>query len=140
LPASSVAGILIDVTRAAIALGALVIAMTSPALAEEPRASYGRAELSELPSNLNLPSHAVGTPSADQPRATRQKSSKSKINYKQILGGLVITRDLQLPGSAVSVRVLPTSTAIGGGTSAPIMVRPRVDGSGRYGFHMVATF
>lgn len=133
-------GIVKHVARLAFAIGALVLGISSPALAEEPAESYGRAELSELPANLKVPSDVVTTPSAEVPRVTKQKSKKSGINYKQILGGLVITRDLQVPGSAVAVRVLPTASAIGGGTSAPIMVRPRVDGSGRYGFHMVASF
>jgi hypothetical protein len=114
--------------------------LSASALAEEPGGSYGRDELSKLPETLTLPSHAVATPSADAPRPQTAKKKSSKPNYKALLGELVITRDLQLPGSAVSVRVLPTSSAIGGGTSAPIMVRPRVDGSGRYGFHMVASF
>lgn len=114
--------------------------LSAPALAEEPVESYGRAELSELPETLKLPSHTVTTPSAEAPRPTKAKRKAAAPNYKAILGELVITRDLQVPGSAVSVRVLPTSSAIGGGTSAPIMVRPRVDGSGRYGFHMVASF
>jgi hypothetical protein len=114
--------------------------VASPALAEEPAASYGRPELSDLPESLRLPSHAVETPSADAPKPQKAKKKSGKPNYKALLGELVITRDLQVPGSAVSVRVLPTSSAIGGGTAAPIMVRPRVDGSGRYGFHMVASF
>jgi hypothetical protein len=127
----------------AVALGALVVAISAPALAEEPRESYGRADMSQLPENLKVvPADAVvqSSPSADAPRPAQQKAKKKGINYKQILGGLVITRDLQVPGSAVAVRVLPTSSAIGGGSSAPIMVRPRVDGEGRYGFHMVASF
>lgn len=114
--------------------------LAAPALAEEPTGSYARSELSELPETLKLPSHAVETPTADAPRPQKTKKKSSAPNYKALLGELVITRDLQVPGSAVSVRVLPTSSAIGGGSSAPIMVRPRVDGSGRYGFHMVASF
>jgi hypothetical protein len=128
------------VARTAIALGFLVMTLAAPALAEEPAADYGRKELSQLPQSLNLPSHAVETPSAEAPRPAKAKKKSSGPNYKAILGELVITRDLQVPGSAVAVRVLPTSSAVGGGTSAPIMVRPRVDGSGRYGFHMVASF
>jgi hypothetical protein len=113
--------------------------LSASALAEEPGRSYGRDELSKLPETLTLPSNAVATPSAEAPRPQKAKK-KSAPNYKALLSELVITRDLQLPGSAVSVRVLPTSSAIGGGSTAPIMVRPRVDGSGRYGFHMVASF
>jgi hypothetical protein len=128
------------VARTAIAFGFLVMTLSAPALAEEPVRSYGRAEMSELPESLKLPSHSVSTPSAEAPRPTKANKKSSAPNYKALLSELVITRDLQVPGSAVSVRMLPTSSAIGGGTSAPIMVRPRVDGSGRYGFHMVASF
>ncbi len=134
-------GILNVVTRTAVLFGALAFLASSPAWAEGPADSYNRESLTELPSNLRLPTDAVTpAPAADAPRANVKKSKGSSLSYKALLGGLVITRDLVVPGSAVSVRVLPTSSAIGGGSSAPILLRPRVDGSGRYGFHMVAKF
>jgi hypothetical protein len=54
----------------------------------------------------------------------------SSCSYRAILGYLVITRDLQIPGAPqMAVRLIPTSKALSGDTS-PIVLRPRVDGAG----------
>ncbi len=100
----------------------------------------------ELPAALCLPPGAevseTPPPAADTPR--KKKSGVARCGpegcgYKALLGHLVITRDLELPGSSsVAVRLLPTSHALAGDSRTPIVVRPRVQGA--YGVHLAARF
>lgn len=108
--------------------------------------SYAAMGSGELPAALCLPPGAEvsGTPvaSAEAPRARKSPVARcgpEGCGYKALLGHLVITRDLELPGSSsVAVRLLPTSHALAGDSRTPIVVRPRVQGA--YGVHLAARF
>jgi hypothetical protein len=67
---------------------------------------------------------------AATPKDAKQKSAASTPSYRSLLGYLVITRDLQIPGAPLmAVRLIPTTKALAGDTS-PIVLRPRLDGAG----------
>lgn len=121
-------------------LALAVLAVASPAGAQEPERS-GDRYISTLPASLRVPTNIVSK--ADAPRETTKakKRKSSGPTYKALLSGLVITRDLQA-SDQVSVRMLPTSHALGGDdASTPILVRPRVHGSGdAYSLNLRAKF
>ena len=67
---------------------------------------------------------------ATAPNDAKKKSAESTPSYRTLLGYLVITRDLQIPGAPkMAVRLIPTTKALSGDTS-PIVLRPRLDGAG----------
>jgi hypothetical protein len=135
--------------RFACALVAMTVSI--PALAEEPAApshDYGVPDtISELPASLRLSSSELLKFEATVAPATPKKQHRSSTGcnengcgYKAILGNLVITRDIQASRD-VSLRVLPTAHALGGSDAAtPFLLRPRVDGSGRYSLDFRAKF
>lgn len=106
------------------------------------------AAASELPAALCLPPGAeLPSEAEDAPEATPAPKKKRSVShcgpegcgYKALLGHLVITRDLELPGSSgVAVRLLPTSHALAGDSHSRFVVRPRVQGA--YGVHLAARF
>lgn len=115
-----------SVAKVAIAAALLVLGTAAPAWAE------------------SASTEPVAPPAA--PTVKRAKPFVSGAigsqSYKALLGQLVITRDLEVPGApSLALRVLPTPSSLGGGASAsPVVVRPRVDGEGRYGLHIRASF
>lgn len=67
---------------------------------------------------------------AAAPKDAKKKSAASTPSYRTLLGYLVITRDLQIPGAPkMALRLIPTTKALSGDTS-PIVLRPRLDGAG----------
>jgi hypothetical protein len=129
----------------------VVLAVSAPALAEEPTAPGSHLgvpdSISELPAALRVPASMLAEFEAKPTEATpkRQTKNSSSCNengcgYKAILGNLVITRDIQA-STNVSLRVLPTAHALGGRDAAtPFLLRPRVNGSGSYGLDFRAKF
>jgi len=125
--------------------------VSSTALAEEPvkpSIQLGVPDsISELPASLRVPSSMLVEIEARPAEATPERRHKSSsgcndngCGYKAILGNLVITRDIQASPN-VSLRVLPTAHALGGEDAAtPFLLRPRVDGSGRYSLDFRAKF
>jgi hypothetical protein len=68
--------------------------------------------------------------SEQQGAAVKSCEIGSSCSYRTLLGYLVVTRDLQIPGApSMAVRLIPTARALSGDTS-PIVLRPRVDGAG----------
>jgi hypothetical protein len=62
-------------------------------------------------------------------------------SYKTLLGYLVITRDLEIPGAPVmALRLIPTRSALAGGASSPIVLKPRVVGTSWSGLEIAAQF
>ncbi len=131
--------------RLAVALTALTA--SGAAWAEDTPATTGfslNASETSLPPGLALPAANKAAPAqADQaPKKStvRRTCTSAGCAYRSVLGKLVITRDLELPGSGtVAVRLLPTSSALAGQSRSAIVLRPRVDGS-KYGFHLAARF
>ena len=135
--------------RFRLASALFVLAVSSPAWAEHPDATIGwnkGVEMSQVPSALSLPASAAVSVAATPevaPPATKPKKKSKRCNpgscgYKALLGGLVITRDLQA-SDHLSLRVLPTSHALGGDDAAtPFLVRPEADGY--YGVRLRAKF
>jgi hypothetical protein len=90
-----------------------------------------------MPVPVKVDTSSVSTAPATEP--TARPKQKKKQSYRAVLGSLAIARDLQIPGAPVmSVRLLPTSSALAGETTTPIVVRPRVDGG--YGVNIAARF
>jgi hypothetical protein len=80
-------------------------------------------------------------PAASDDMGPRPGKAKPLLDYKAILGGLVITRDLHIPGApTMAVRLIPSSTSITGEDSSPIVFTPRVVGSSWYGLDVAARF
>ena len=62
-------------------------------------------------------------------------------SYKTLLGYLVITKDLEIPGAPVmALRLIPTRSALAGGASSPIVLKPRVVGTSWSGLEIAAQF
>jgi len=62
-------------------------------------------------------------------------------SYKTLLGYLVITKDLEIPGArGMALRLIPTRTALAGGASSPIVLKPRVVGTSWSGLEIAAQF
>lgn len=140
---------------ARVLVGLTVVAFAAPAFAEGP------AHKTKLPAE---PTPATGLSSAFKasvalvaseqpvkaeesrlpPKARHLPAKKcpvgSSCSYHKMLAYLVITRDIQVPGAPdMAVRLLPTSSALGGGSHSRIVVRPRVKG-GHYGVDVAARF
>lgn len=121
--------------RFAVVLAALTVA--APAWAD--------GDDVEMPVPVRVDGEHVAAASAAQPAAQPARPSGKRCvgscSYKALLGSLVITRDLEIPSAPdMSVRLLPTSHAIGG-KSSPIVLRPRVPGGGGwYGVDIAARF
>ena len=75
------------------------------------------------------------------PAGARGVGSRLGVGYKTMLGALVITRDLRLPGtSLLAFRLIPTRRALGGGIEVPIVLRPRVIATSWYGVDAMVRF
>lgn len=102
------------------------------------------AELVTVPSAEGLAEVEPETESRARRKASpRRCLAATSCSYKSLLGELVITRDLEIPGAeGMAVRLFPTSSALAGDDSrAKIVLRPRVEGSGSaYGLHLAARF
>ena len=103
--------------------------------------------LAEVTARLQQVRSELPSEAEDAPEATPAPKKKRSVShcgpegcgYKALLGHLVITRDLELPGSSgVAVRLLPTSHALAGDSHSRFVVRPRVQGA--YGVHLAARF
>jgi len=128
-----------------LAVGLLVLAVSSPALAEEAQPAFGAAS-TELPKSLRVPASVLAQVGAERdqgpPRNKKVKRARTDCNqngcgYKALLGGITLAKDIQA-SEDVSVRVIPTTNSLGGEASTPIVVRARVDG--HYGLHLRAKF
>ncbi|GMV19689.1 MAG: hypothetical protein AMXMBFR56_79130 [Polyangiaceae bacterium] len=124
----------------------LVLAVSSPALAEETPRRFDLAPKAELPVSLRVPASVLAQVGADQdqgpprkkPKRNRPDCNQNGCGYKALLGGIAIAKDIQAT-EQVSVRVIPTTNSLGGEqASTPIVVRARVDG--QYGLHLRAKF
>ncbi len=63
------------------------------------------------------------------------------MSYSRLLGALIITRDLTLPGAPfMALRLIPTRRALGGENAVPIVVRPRLIATSWYGVDALVRF
>lgn len=153
LPASLLPGILNGaVALLRIAVGLFVLGMSSTAMADPALTTLQEAEkLGELPGVMQVPASVLyhlpaPTPSTTPAKHTKKHSASSSgcnqngCGYKALLGNLVITKDLVL-SPKLSVRVLPTSHALGGeDAKTPILVRAESKGEDYYGVRVHAQF
>jgi hypothetical protein len=109
----------------------IVLTVSSPAWAE--------GEETKL--ELQVPTKVQASEAFVQPSAEPVVRPKKKKNgYRDVLSSLAIAKDLQIPGAPVmALRLLPTSRALSGDDSTPIVLRPRVKGGG-YGVDIAARF
>jgi len=78
-------------------------------------------------------------PERPQPPAPTCKIGEG-CSYKTLLGYLVITKDLEIPGApGMALRLIPTRSALGG-SSSPIVFKPRVVGTSWSGLEIAAQF
>ncbi len=136
----------LEVAHLRLVAAVLVLAVSSPALAEDTKQRFDSAPATELPASLRLPASVLANVGADQDQGPPRKKPKRKrpdcnqngCGYKALLGGISIAKDIQAT-EKVSVRVIPTTNSLGGDeASTPIVVRARVDG--QYGLHLRAKF
>lgn len=140
-----------------IAVASIVVQQTTAALIEQKSepVSDRTAGDGELPlqldaetqaalAELGASSVAAAAESGERRAAAPRRSCAlgESCSYRALLGSLVITRDLQIPGApTMAVRLIPTSGALSGKTS-PVVLRPRVAGAGSswYGVDVAARF
>jgi len=92
----------------------------------------GLRRLVTSPSEWSLGVAAGGPPGA---------AKRNALNYRSVLGALLITRDLPLPGASfLALRLIPTRRALGGEFQAPIVLRPRLIATSWYGVDAVVRF
>lgn len=135
----------VEVAHLRLVAAVLVLAVSSPALAEETKQGFDAAPATELPASLRVPASVLAHVGADQDQGPPRKKPKRKrpdcnqngCGYKALLGGIAIAKDIQAT-EKVSVRVIPTTNSLGEEASTPIVVRARVDG--QYGLHLRAKF
>jgi hypothetical protein len=68
-----------------------------------------------------------------------ERDRGTSASYRDFLGDLVITRDLEVPGVPLGVRLIPSRSALAG-RSAPVALIPRFVGTSWYGAEIVASF
>jgi hypothetical protein len=139
-----------------IAVASIVVQQAAAALVAEraqPIRSDRTPEQSELPLTLSAETQAAlaelgASPAGAESGQRRSEASRKSCSlgescsYSSLLGSLVITRDLQIPGApTMAVRLIPTARALSGETS-PVVLRPRVAGAGSswYGVDVAARF
>jgi hypothetical protein len=72
---------------------------------------------------------------------TRRAGSRSSLSLRDLLGALVITRDLEMPGAPfLGLRVIPTKKALSGESLIPFILRPRLIATSWYGLDVTARF
>ena len=134
---------IVAVARFALAAAFAVLAVSSTAWAESTEAkNWNESGAAELPASLKVPTHVLASVSSSDvaPAKAKKKKARSAQGYKALLTEVPLARDIQASPS-VAVRVLPTAHALGGSDAAqPILLRPRVDGSGKLGVHLRAKF
>jgi hypothetical protein len=75
------------------------------------------------------------------PAGARAAGTRIGLGYRTLLGALVITRDLPLPGTSfLAFRLIPTRRALGGEIEVPIVLRPRVIATSWYGVDALVRF
>ena len=83
---------------------------------------------------------AQQAPERPQPPAPTCKLGEG-CSYKTLLGYLVITKDLEIPGApGMALRLIPTRSALAGGPQVPIVLKPRVVGTSWSGLEVAAQF
>lgn len=83
---------------------------------------------------------APPAPERPQPPAPTCKLGEG-CSYRTLLGYLVITKDLEIPGAPVmALRLIPTRSALAGAASSPIVLKPRVVGTSWSGLEIAAQF
>src|SRR5688572_3950661 len=95
----------------------------------------GLRRLLTSPSEWMLGSTSGGTSGA------RGKGGAPGVSYSQMLGALIVTRDLRFPGTSfLALRLIPTRRALGGEIQVPVVLRPRVIATGWYGVDALVRF
>jgi hypothetical protein len=105
-------------------------------------ASVAVARVSEQPLALQLAvaGPAGVPPKLELPPPASSSTSGTSSGYKNLLGSLVIARDLSIPGAeSMGLRLIPTSDPLAG-ESATIVFRPRLIGSSWVGVDVAARF
>lgn len=114
-------------------------------------APVGRAELALTLSPLAAVEVAddstAATPQPRHPPAKTHRTAEHRCNlvsacgYHKVLSELIITRDIEVPGTQLlALRLIPTSNALAGTSTAPIVVKARVLGTSWYGVDVAARF
>jgi len=69
------------------------------------------------------------------------RSARAHKSFRQMLGALVVTRDLRLPGAPfLGLRMIPTRRELGGDSRIPVVLKPRIIAKGGYGLDVTARF
>jgi hypothetical protein len=75
-----------------------------------------------------------------QPMPAGERTRRDDIGYRALIGELVITRDIELPGlTGVGVRMIPSRSAVVG-SPVPVVLIPRFVGTSWYGAEVIASF
>lgn len=103
----------------------------------------------ELGQQAAAPAPVDDSEPATEPEAVPDQAKKpakscpitSSCGYQPVLAQLVITQDLAIPGApSMALRLIPTNSALGGGSRAPIVLKPRVVGSDWVGLDIAGRF
>ncbi len=75
-----------------------------------------------------------------EPVPARASIRRDNVDYRALMGGLVVTRDIELPGlTGIGVRMIPSRSAVAG-SPVPVVLIPRFVGTSWYGAEVVASF
>jgi hypothetical protein len=85
---------------------------------------------------------AAAPPAPERPQPPKPTCKLGEgCSYKTLLGYLVITKDLEIPGApGMALRLIPTRSALAGGPTSPIVLKPRVVGTSWSGLEIAAQF
>lgn len=120
--------------------GAAALAGKTKARAQLATPPVGAAEGVQKPA-LSVASEAAAPP-VERPEPPRPTCRLGEgCSYRTLLGYLVITKDFDIPGApGMALRLIPTNSSLGGGSTAPIVLKPRVVGSSWSGLEIAAKF
>ena len=123
-------------------IGLSVLAFPTVARAEglfRPRELVREAvDANGLRNLVSAPSEWVLTPGSGAPNP---RSAGTRAAFRNLLGTLVVTRDLKLPGAPfLGLRMIPTRRELGGDSRIPIVFKPRVMAKSGYGVDVTANF
>jgi hypothetical protein len=122
-----------------------VVCVTGPASAETrlrpQELAQAATDVSGLRRLVTSPSEWLLGPASAGTPASRAAGNRPALSYSRLLGALVITRDLRLPGAPfMAFRLIPTRRALGGDLAVPIVLRPRLIATSWYGVDALVRF
>jgi hypothetical protein len=145
VPAAAAGPDSVRVARASVVVqqaGADALAGTTKAKASPAASPVALAEDAVQKSAMTVAKASPATDASERPEPPRPTCRVGEgCSYRTLLGYLVITKDLEIPGAPVmALRLIPTHSSLAGGATSPIVLKPRVVGTAWSGLEIAAKF